>query len=317
MKFTRVYLIIFVLLVPELKALAQADISMATHWNNRANYNPASIARTDYLYLFSNLRQQWLGVNGAPRVFNVQASQYVDKIRSAFGLSLVGDKIGAVNSFNPMATYAYRIAKHQDWALSFGISAGVFANSVNGSLFEPDIANDPSIYYGKEKSIRPDFNAGVEFQNSNFVLGVSSTHISSVFKTNNLYLNTNHRYGYAIYKNTGSKFFNYNIGLQVVNRSELTVMEINTIFRIKHLTGLIDGLREVFDVGLTYRTSRQMTVLFGVNISSNARIGYAYDHSFMKGYNPNGTHEIVLECRFLRNAASTRLKCGDDLFWYY
>jgi hypothetical protein len=34
------------------KALDQADISMETHWYNRAINNPASIARIDYVYLF-------------------------------------------------------------------------------------------------------------------------------------------------------------------------------------------------------------------------------------------------------------------------
>ena len=62
----------FVSLIPGIKTMAQSDISMATHWYNRANYNPASIARTDYIYLFTNVRQQWFGVEGAPQVFNIQ-----------------------------------------------------------------------------------------------------------------------------------------------------------------------------------------------------------------------------------------------------
>jgi len=46
---------------------------MATNWYNRANYNPASIAREDYIYLFSNIQKQWLGVGAHLTVFNVQA----------------------------------------------------------------------------------------------------------------------------------------------------------------------------------------------------------------------------------------------------
>jgi len=94
--------LIFVIgIIPGTKVLAQADISMATHWYYRANYNPASIARTEYAYFFTNVRQQWIGIAGAPQVFNVQASQYIHDMRSAFGLSLVGDKIGVTKAYNP------------------------------------------------------------------------------------------------------------------------------------------------------------------------------------------------------------------------
>jgi type IX secretion system PorP/SprF family membrane protein len=314
MKFLPTCLIVIVLMLPCIKTQAQADISMATHWYNRANYNPASIARTDYLYLFSNYRQQWEGVNGAPRVFNVQASQYFHKLRSAFGLSVVSDKIGATQALNPMFTYAYRLSD-KDWALSFGLAAGAFSRRVDGSLFEAENPTDPSIYNSMEKSVKPDFNFGCEFQNTNFIFGFSSTHLLSIFDTENLYLNTNHRYVYAIYKNDKSKFYNYNIGLQLVNHFNLTILEINSIFRVKQLTGLQDGTLEIFDVGLTYRTTRQITALFGLNISSNTRLGYAYDHSFISGYNRNGTHEIILEWRIPCKVASTSVKCGNH--WYY
>ena len=293
-----------------MKAFAQADIGMATHWYNRASYNPAFIARTDYLYLFSNARNQWVGVDGAPKVFNVQASEYIHILHSAFGLSLVGDQIGLTKAFNPMLSYAYLIANNRSWTLSMGLSAGVFTRSVDGSLFEAETVNDPSLHYNREKIIQPDANAGIEFQSTSFIFGISSTHLLSIGKPDNLFLNTNHRYGYAIYKNNNLKLFYYKVGLLVVNRYNLTVMEGNVFIRFKHPTGLMKGPREIFDLGLTYRTSRQMAFLFGLIISPNLRIGYAYDHSFIPVYNQNGTHEIMIEYRIPNKAAATRFRCG-------
>jgi type IX secretion system PorP/SprF family membrane protein len=290
---------------------------MATHWYNRANYNPASIARTDYIYLFSSFRQQWMGVNGAPKVFNVQASEYVHKLRSAFGLSLVGDKIGATQAYNPMLTYAFRISNKQEWALSMGLAAGIFERIVDGSLFEADNANDPSVTSDVQKVVRPDINMGLEFQCTHFIIGASSTHLLSIFKPSADFINTNHRYGYVIYKATTPEFFNYNIGLQMVNRQNFMVLEGNICFRLKCPTGLLKGSREIFDLGLTYRTTRQMTLLLGLNVSSDIRVGYAYDQSFSMGYNKNWTHEIMLEYRIPCKAASSRFKCGDNLFWYH
>ncbi|HEY5591591.1 MAG TPA: PorP/SprF family type IX secretion system membrane protein [Paludibacter sp.] len=311
------YILLSLLAVPCTKAFAQADISMATHWYNRANYNPASISKTEYIYLFSNARSQWNGVAGAPTVFNVQASEYIHSLRSAFGISLVSDQTGVTQAINPMLTYAYRIANDPDWSLSMGLSAGVFSRFIDGSLFEAENVNDLSLYSEMEKVIRPDANVGVEFQNSHFIFGLSSTHLFSIAKPDNLFLNSNHRYCYAIYKNTDSEIINYNMGLQVVNRSNLTVLEGNASLRFKHATGLTTGPREIFDIGLTYRSSRQITLLFGLNISPNLRVGYAYDQSFTTGYTQNASHEIMLEYRIPSKSSSTCIQCRNQDYWYY
>jgi type IX secretion system PorP/SprF family membrane protein len=296
-------------LIPVTGALAQADISLASHWINRANYNPASIARTNYIYFFSSACQQWVGVDGAPKIFNVQASGYIHNLRSAFGLSFVSDKIGVTQMFNPMLNYAYRIDNNKDWALSLGLSAGLFMRSINGTLFEAETMSDPAIHYNTEQITRPDANIGLEYQNSYFIFGVSSTHLFSIGSKNNQFLNTNHRYGYAIYKNNNLALFYYKIGLQVVNRSNLTILEGNVFIHFKHATGLMKGPREIFDLGLTYRTSRQIILLFGLLLSPDLRVGYAYDHSFISAFSQNGTHEIMIEYRIFSKAASTRFIC--------
>ena len=310
-----VHFLLFCALLSATKTLAQTDISMATHWYNRGNYNPASIARTNYIYLFSNVRNQWMGVDGAPTVFNVQVSGYVNSLNSAFGLSVVNDKIGITNALNPMINYAYRIADDPNWSLSMGISLGAFIRTIDVSRYSPVSDNDPALYQDVDPTTKPDANVGFEFQNSNFIFGLSSTHLLSLGKTDSIFLNANHRYLYGIYKNTNSDLMNYYIGLQLVNRFNIYVVEGNAIVRFKHPTGLTGGSREIFDVGLTYRSSKQMTALFGVNITENVRIGYAYDQSFITGYNKNGSHEIMLEYRIPSSKAECAT-CRDQELWY-
>jgi type IX secretion system PorP/SprF family membrane protein len=299
------------------KVEAQADISLATHWYNRANYNPASIAKTNYLYLFSNVRQQWLGIEGSPGTFNVQASEYFHDIHSAFGVSFVGEKIGATQAYNPMITYAYRVSNNQDWWYSLGISAGVFSRLINGSLYEAETAVDPSISYAKETTTSPDANVGFEYQSTNFIFSLSTTHILSIKKPDNLYLNANHRYGSVIYKNSNPELFNYHVGIQVINRSNLTVFEGNASIRFKRPTLLQSGPSEIFDLGITYRSSSQLTLLFGINISSNLKVGYAYDQSFIKGTYHNGSHELMLEYRIPFKVAFARFQGEEPDNWYH
>lgn len=299
-----------------IRALAQADISMATHWYNRANYNPASIARTDYIYLFSNARSQWNDVVGSPTVFNVQASEYIHNLHSAFGLSLISDKIGMTHSLSGMINYAFRISNN-DWSFSMGLAGGVSSRFVDVSLYDPVTVIDPLLSSDLDKINYPDANLGVEFESSHFILGLSSTHLFAIGKQDKLFLNTNHRYAYAIYKNTDFDIFNYNAGLQVVNRNNLTVLEVNGSIRFKQQTGLINESRETFDIGLTYRTSQQMTFLFGVNLSQNLKVGFAYDKSFFPGYFQNSTNEIILEYRIPSKASSICFQCEKQKNWYH
>ena len=298
------------------KCFSQADISMATNWYNRANYNPASIAREDYIYLFSDIQRQWLGVGGSPTVFNIQASEYIYTMHSAFGISLVRDQLGLTNTINPLLTYAYRIKSFSDWSVSMGLSAGVFSRSVDGSLFEPGIQADPVLYNNLVTTSVPDANAGIEFQSAHLIGGLASTHILSLGRTNNDFLNSTHFYGYFIYKNTDSELLNYNAGLQAVRGPVTTILEGNASVRFKKGTGLSTGPREIFDIGMSYRTSKQLIMLFGVNLTSNLRVGYAYDQSFLVGFIANSRHEIMLEYRIPSKAASS-CNCINEGSWYY
>ena len=298
-------------------AIAQSDISMITHSFNRASYNPAAIARPNYLYLFTSARSQWSGVSGSPLVINIQASQFFQSSNSAFGISLVSDKIGVSQVINPMLTYAFKIENSKEWSLSMGLSAGVFSRNFDGTQFEPVEINDPSINYEVDRIIRPDANIGIEIQSPHFIFGASSTHLFAIMKPEDLFLASNHRYAYAMYKQNSLELFNYNVGVQMVNRNNLTILEGSANIRFKHATGLSYGPRELFDLGMTYRSSKQMTFLFGINLFNDFRVGYAYNQSFNTGYTLNTTHEIMLECRIFSRSSSTRNLGQKDEFWYH
>lgn len=293
----------------------QADISMATHWYNRANYNPASIARTDYIYLFTNARKQWMGVTGTPQTLNIQASGFNYNLRSAFGISLVADQIGIVKVINPLISYAYRLSNDDDWSLSFGLSGGVYSRYIDKSQFNPGEIYDPLLYVYLDRLIKPDINFGLEFQSDFLIAGISSTHLLSLFDKSVTYHNMNHRYGYLIYKNTNLETLNYYAGIQIVNRSNLTIVEGNATLRLKHATGLSAGANEIMELGVTYRSSKRITALFAVNVSPDFRIGYAYDQSLIQGYNQNGSHEIMLEYRIPVKSAECKI-CRQQNSWY-
>lgn len=148
-------------------------------------------------------------------------------------------------------------------------------------------------------------------------LSLSLTHMFSVYRADTLFLNTTHRYGSITYINNNPELLNYHLGIQVVNWHNLTVIEGKAGIRFKRPTLLAGGPKEIFDICITYRSSQQITLLFGLNITQNMRVGYAYDQGFSQGYTPNGSHEIMIEFRIPSKAASTMCNCMNTNYWYH
>ncbi len=285
------------LLFAGMKTYGQADANTSTHWYNRANYNPATISRPGYIYFFSNVRKQWAGIDGAPTVCNIQASGFSEKHNSAYGISMIKDDIGLTSAVNPSLLYAYNVGLKKDLNLSLGLSLGVYSRTVNGSAYEAEIINDPSIDYTNQSYISPDANVGIEVQAKHFLFGISANHLFSIWKSDEQFLITEHYYGHAIYRNSDSELYNFTGGIEVAKRNNLTVASAMAIIRFKRPTGLIKGPTELFDLGLTFSSAKQIVLIGGINITPNIRIGYTYDFDFSNNIYQNKTHEIVIEFR--------------------
>ncbi len=294
-RFFLIIIAVLLLICPEI--YSQADISMIRHWDNRASYNPASITRPGYIYLFSDVRNQWVGIDGAPKVINTQASFFSENLSSGFGVSLVADKVGITQALNPTLLYAFRAMDNNENSYSLGLSAGVFSRSLNGTEYEAETVIDPLLIYEINRTIRPDANIGFEFQSRYFTAGISTTHLFSLFYNTSDYLIDNHRYAYLIFKNYDYEALGYQFGLHCVNRSNLFVVEGNAGITFNIPTGLLRGAPERFDLGISYRTTQQLSAYFSFMLTQNLRAGYAYDQSFIPGFLANGTHEIMLEYR--------------------
>ena len=261
----RKFLILAFLFLFALNGVAQSDISMATHWYNRTAFNPASIVRPDYLYLFTNARKQWTGIEGAPALVNLQASAYYNQLRSGFGFSFINDNVGQTKVFNPTVLYAHVIGINENTYLSMGLSAGVFVRTLNSSKLEAETIIDPVLTYTDKLTTKPDANLGFELQSKYFIFGLSTTHLFTI-TGNNDFFNTNHRYGYAYYKNSDNNLFNILLGAHVSNRHNFTIVEGHSMIRLKYPTGLLKGPRELLDIGASWRSTKQLTLLITVGI---------------------------------------------------
>ena len=95
--------------------------------------NPAFAGTTLAPRISINYRSQWASYEGGYETYSVAYEQSVEGLNSGFGIMLTGDDAGngiyKTNRF--AATYGYRVRVNNDWALRFGIEAGMIQNRLD------------------------------------------------------------------------------------------------------------------------------------------------------------------------------------------
>src|ERR1700744_1567171 len=99
--------------------LCAANVSQAQNYPhytmfmfNKLLYNPAYAGNKDLTTVNAYYRDQWTGIDGAPKTFTVSVDgpvgSYMKPFRHvALGLLISNEQLGVVNNTNVMAYYAY------------------------------------------------------------------------------------------------------------------------------------------------------------------------------------------------------------------
>jgi type IX secretion system PorP/SprF family membrane protein len=300
------YLLGFALLLPAL-GFAQSEPHYTMFMYNKLLYNPAYAGSRDLTSVNADYRDQWTGINGAPKTFNVSVDGPVGSYMSAFrkvalGISINNEQIGVENKTNLMAYYAYRI-KFEKSVLSFGLQAGANLYSANYNQLNPYQQNDPNLTHNINNAFLPNFGAGVYWSASNYYAGFSVPNmLEDVYDKKS---NVNNVYSKEIrgyYLNGG-----YVFPVSEVLKLEPQVMAryagdstYSLPFNCDFNLSAIIYDRLLF--GVTYRTDNSFEGILHVQATKSINIGYAYDYiaSALNGY-AGGSHEIVVGFDIIRN----------------
>lgn len=147
--------------------------------------NPAYAGYREQLNLTGIYRNQWTGVEGAPRTGSLAVDGTVNDDRVGLGLNIIADKIGATTNLGAYANYAYRI-KFDTYegvprTLAIGIAGGVAQQSLNGTKLNPDETNDLRLLNQQKTVTMPDARVGVLYNTDRFYAGISADNIGVHF----------------------------------------------------------------------------------------------------------------------------------------
>lgn len=284
------------MLLVAFSAKAQQDASFSMYNNARLFYNPAYAGIEGVTNITLIARSQWLGYSptldngGAPNTQILSLSTPILRIRSGFGVHIVNDNLGPLTNLQGQVSYAYHLDINEA-KMSFGIRAGMFAQSVNDKEYRANDPDDPLLLFGRQTQIRPDLAVGAFYQAEKYFLGLSFSHlVKSQFDWGTDQLRSpleNHMYFTAGYDYE----FTYDITL---TPSILVKSDLNTY---QFELGVMGTYRDKFWGGLSFRQSEAAVAMLGYSLfkDNSLKIGYAFDYIVIaQEAKQFSSHEVML-----------------------
>lgn len=312
---------LFFLMLSNLKA--QQKPQYTQYILNNYIVNPALTGIEDYIDVKIATRQQWAGLENAPKTNYFSAhipigntddwigptsysmvgenplgkSYKWDYMASephhGIGLIAVSDKAGPLNNTTVNLTYAYHLGLAPRLNLAVGIGLGASRMSFNTNDVKLEEQNDPAIANkGTVSTIKPDLNFGIWLYSAQYFAGASVQQLLP--QTIDFSENSNPNAGKTVphsFITAGYRFW-LNDDFTII--PSLMFKYVNPVPLSVDFNTKIAFRNKVW-IGGTYRQRNSYSAMLGFNLSSLLNVGYAYDLiSSDLNTVSNGSHEIVL-----------------------
>lgn len=299
---------------------------------NQYILNPALTGIENYADLKISTRDQWVGLNGAPKTSyitvhaplgkkdyrtnatsyeipgqNPRGKYYWENYTAAephhgVGMAVINDKTGSFNRFSANISYAYHLGLTPTTNLSGGFYAGITNVSIdkskqdfsgNGDPFDP--ATGASIS-GELNRVRPDIGVGLWLYSKNYFVGVSAQQVipQKIVFTDDAAYAAKGRLVPHMFLTAGYRFL---LGEDINAIPSLMVKYIQASSEtgFQPEANLKLQYRDLFWVGGSYRYENGYAAMGGLNLKNTINIGYAYDFTTTAlNTVSRGTHEIMV-----------------------
>jgi type IX secretion system PorP/SprF family membrane protein len=292
---------------------AQQDAQFSQYMFNGIYINPAYAGYREQLNVHAFYRNQWTGIDGAPKTFSMAIDAIANNGNVGLALQVSSDRLGAQKNTLIYANYAYRIALNNDGTsrLAFGIGAGAVELGIDGAMLNP---NNPEMDQpmGMQNAIVPDARAGAFYSNDRFYAGFSADNlISQYIDINNYAFIPKPKPHYYL---TAGMLLPLSTDILLKpsfllkdDRGGPTSLDLNAFLILgdkiwlggSYRTGVKLYDKSYLQKDLTNLNSAVAAIQLFPN--QNLRVGYAYDFSIgpLQGYS-SGTHEISIGYFFNR-----------------
>jgi len=267
--------------------IAQQEQTYSQYMFVPSIYNPGHTGSKNAICATGIMKQQWVGLEGAPTVYAIMVESPVKMLRGGIGININTDQIAGFNNTSVKLKYAYH-RKRGDNLLGIGIGVGLLNQRLDFSYFNVS-GEDPLLTSTEEESgMIFDIDFGLYYHHGKkWYAGVSSTQIiQGSMKISGG--ETQLRRGY--YATAGYYFRFLRMPKIVVSPSFFVGYTESAPLLIN--IGAIGEYNNMFWGGVLYKHQEGIAVMAGVEYK-NIKVGYAYDINTNQLKN-GGSHEIRL-----------------------
>jgi type IX secretion system PorP/SprF family membrane protein len=308
-------------------AIAQQVPMYSQYIMNGFLLNPSYTGRDGYTTINLTVREQWVGMPGAPSTYaasfqtRLLKDSYISKSTSVkkkvvkptkggkvgLGGYIFSDYNGIMRRTGFQALYAYHIQMGQSGGspnnLSFGLAMTgyQYAVNLNGLIYEP---NDPFINTFDRSVFIADFNFGTSFTTSKYYLGFAMTNLlrGNLIFGNSSGIDRNELGHFFL---TGGYKFPINGNWTVEPSGFIKSSDMLFTSVQMDITGRV-YYKDDYWTGISYRTGDAVILLLGLKYD-RFHFGYAFDFTLTDIRTASiGTHEIVLAVKFGESARRYR-----------
>lgn len=270
---------------------AQQDSQFTQYMYNTNTINPAYAGSRGALSIYGIHREQWVGLNGAPKTNVLSINTPIRNSKLGLGINFVNDQIGVMKDNTLSVDLSYTIElDNRDNKLSFGIKGS--ANLLDVAYSDLNLYNpaDPRLSQDIHNQFTPNVGAGVYYHNQKTYVGLSVPNfLKSDRYEDNLVATVQTRMHFYL---MGGHVFDLNPDLKFKPALLLKAVEGAPLQADITANFLIS---EKLTLGAAYRWDAAWSALAGFQITDGLMIGYSYDGDTTKLANYNsGSHEIFL-----------------------
>jgi len=281
-------------------SFGQQDPQFTNYMFNTMSVNSAYAGNRGHLTFTGLLREQWAGIDGAPRTQTFSVDSPVGK-KVGLGLSVINDRIGPADEFYADINFSYTIDLNENRRLSFGVKGGGRTLSLDWSRGTTQ-NQDATFQKNIKNEFLPSVGAGLYLHSDKSYIGLS---VPNFF--------TDKHYDDVKESVAAERLHFFLIGGLIFDLGERTKFKPAVL--VKHVVGaplIFDVsanfmLYENLRLGVAYRWDDSVSGLIGFQVTPKILFGYSYDYTTtaLQKYN-SGTHELML--RFELKSAEKQLK---------
>ncbi len=280
------------------QAQAQFEPQFTQYMYNEMFINPAYAGSREHAALTGLYRNQWVGIEGAPKTQTFSGHTPLRNEKIGVGLTILNEQIGVTKDLGIFANYAYRVPM-KSGTFSMGLQAGIINHVEQLEDVKTQDQFDNS-FLGTPKLTVPNVGFGLYYNSKTYYGGLSIPRIlqNSVDAKTGKGVNQV-KMDYWHYYLMGGYVFTVNENVKV---KPTMMLKVVSGAPLEADLGAHVLFNEVLWVGGSYRTGDSWSAIVQFQLTKQLRMGYSYDYTItdLQRYN-SGTHEITLGYDFSFN----------------